>query len=127
MFWVKVVTQEMYDDLAQLTADQEAELVWFREDLERRDAAKLENKARGPGGWLPRCGDLVSKCYNQKFDDAYHTADHLLRNHHDLWKEFTVRECLSLRFGAEQLSILSSMGQTGTTALPLYIQTVTAS
>ena len=97
---------------------------------------KITNAVRRPS-LRTRRGDLAAgsrgavtlwrRCYNQKFDEAYHTADHLLRNHADLWKEFTVRECLSLRFGAEQLSILSSMGQTGTTALPLYIQTVTAS
>ena len=131
------MTQELWDELAQRTADAEQELQqleldrddleWFRADLERRDKAKEENKLRGPGGWLPRCGDLVAKVYNQKFNEASHTADHFLRNHHDLWKELTVRECPPLRFGAEQLGVLGSMGHGGTTALPLYIQTFTAS
>ena len=113
VLWAKVVTQEGFNDLAQRCADMESELDEFREDADRRARFKEESKQRGPGGWLPRCADLVSKVYNQQFAEASKTADHFLRNNHDLWKELVIRECPPLRFGAEQLGVLGSMGHMG--------------
>ena len=127
MLWANVVTPEGFDELTRVHEEMKLELEWYHEDADRRAQSKNESKLRGPGGWLPRCADLVAKVYNQKFNEASTTADHFLRNNHDLWKELVVRECPPLRFGAEQLGVLGSMGHKGTTALPLYIQTVTAS
>jgi hypothetical protein len=127
MLWAKVVTQEGFDELARVHEEMKSELEWYHEDANRRARFKDGSKLRGPVGWLPRCADLVTKVCNQRFNEAPTTADHFLRNNHDLWKELVIRECPPLRFGAEQLGVLGSMGHKGTTALPLYIQTVTAS